>query len=370
MDLWIFGVALATAGELALAVCVLATVLGPRAPGMTLLRLPVFSWTMVATTLMVCFAFPVLIVALVLLWLQRQYGGIFVGEDGAVTWQHLFWFYGHPVVYVMFFPFVGAVAEAFATFSGRRFFGYRLFVGSILLFAALSMSVWGHHMFTTGAVDNKYFSLTTTAILVPAGVEYFDLLGTLWGGRIRFTAALLFGVTFLLQFLVGGLTGIWVAAAPLDYHANNSYFVVAHFHYTLFAGSVFALFCGIYYWFPRWTGALLREGLGKLQLALMVVGTNLTFAPMFALGHEGMTRRVADYPRHAGWETLNTLATIGAFLIALGVVVFLVNLAVSLRARDEAGPDPWGGQTLEWSTGPPPPVRSYAPLWDLRHGEA
>ena len=369
MDLWIFGVALATAGELALGVCVLATALGLRTEGMTLLRMPVFSWTMVATTLMVCFAFPVLIVALGLLWVQRQYGGIFTGQGGAVAWQHLFWFYGHPVVYVMFFPFVGAVAEVFATFSGRRFFGYRMFVGSILLFAALSMSVWGHHMFTTGAVDNKYFSLTTTAILVPAGVEYFDLLGTLWGGRIRYSTALLFGVVFLLQFLVGGLTGIWVASAPLDYHANNSYFVVAHFHYTLFAGSVFALFAAVYYWFPRWTGALLREGLGKLQLALMVVGTNLTFAPMFALGQEGMTRRVADYRPHSDWETLNTLATIGSFVIALGVVVFLVNLAVSLRARREAGPDPWEGQTLEWAT-TPVPVRSYAPLWDLRHGEA
>ena len=379
MDLWIFGVILATAGELALGVCILLTALRLRAPGMTMLRMPVFSWTMVATALMIAFAFPVLIVAMLLLWLERQYGGIFVGEQGAIAYQHLFWFYGHPVVYVMFFPFVGAVAEVFATFSGRRFFGYRMFVGSILLFAALSMSVWGHHMFTTGAVENRYFSLTTTAILVPAGVEYFDLLATLWRGRIRFTAALLFGVAFLLQFLVGGLSGIWVASPPLDYHANNSYVVVAHFHYTLFAGSVFALFAGVYYWFPKWTGALLREGLGRLHLLLLFVGTNLTFAPQFALGQEGMTRRIADYPRAEGWGTLNTLSTVGAFVIALGVLVFLVNVWVSLRAPRVAGPDPWEGQTLEWATSSPPPrwnfvealppVRSYAPLWDLRHAE-
>jgi cytochrome c oxidase subunit 1 len=327
---------------------------------------------MVATALMVAFAFPVLIVAMALLWVERQYGGIFTGQEGAVAWQHLFWFYGHPVVYVMFFPFVGAVAEVFATFSGRRFFGYKIFVGSILAFAALSMSVWGHHMFTTGAVDNRYFALTTTAILVPAGVEYFDLLATLWRGRIRFTTAFLFGAVFLLQFLIGGLSGIWVASPPLDYHANNSYFVVAHFHYTLFAGSVFGLFAGVYYWFPKWTGALLRERLGKLHLLLLAVGTNLTFAPMFALGQEGMTRRVADYPRSEGWGTLNTLATIGSFVIALAVAVFLFNVVVSLRRPRVAGPDPWGGQTLEWATSSPPPphnfdvippVRSYAPLW-------
>jgi cytochrome c oxidase subunit 1 len=378
MDLWIFGVMLAVGGELLLAACVLLTALRCRADGMTLLRMPVFTWTMVATTLMVCFAFPVLVVAMALLWVDRQFGGVFTGEGGAVAYQHLFWFYGHPVVYVMFFPFVGAVAEVFATFSGRRFFGYKLFVGSLLVFAALSMSVWGHHMFTTGDVDNRYFSLTTTAIVVPAGVEYFDLLGTLWGGRIRFTAAFWFAAAFLLQFLVGGLSGVWVASAPLDYHANNSYFVVAHFHYTLFAGSVFGCFAGLYYWWPKLTGVLLRERLGKLQCALLVIGTNLTFAPMFVLGQDGMTRRVADYPRDAGWGTLNAIETAGAFVIALSVAVFLVNLAVSHTFRRAPGPDPWDGQTLEWATSSPPPpenfsalppVRSYAPLWDLRHAE-
>jgi cytochrome c oxidase subunit 1 len=374
MDLWVFGVLLSTAGELLIAACVLMTIVRKRAPEMTLLRMPVFTWTMAATTLMVVFAFPVLVVAMALLWTERQFGGVFNGAGGAIGYQHLFWFYGHPVVYVMFFPFVGAVGEVFATFSGRRFFGYLIFVFSILLFAGYSMSVWGHHMFTTGQVTNKYFSLMTMLIIVPAGIEYFDLLGTLWRGTLRFTASFLFAVGFLIQFLVGGLTGIWVAAAPLDYHANNSYFVVAHFHYTLFSGSFFGLVAAAYYWWPKFTGVMLRERLGKIQFVLTVIGANLTFGPMFIQGQEGMTRRVPDYaPR---FTTLNVLETIGSGFIAASVVVFLWNVLVSHRRPVPAGPDPWEGQTLEWATiSPPPrhnfaslpPIRSYAPLWDLRH---
>jgi cytochrome c oxidase subunit 1 len=380
MDLWIWGVALVHAGFVITGICILTTALRKRAPGMTLLRMPVFTWTMVATCLMVVFSFPVLVVAMVLLWVDRQWGGVFIGNDGAVVYQHLFWFYGHPAVYVMFFPFVGAVAESFAIFSGRRFFGYRFFVPSVLLFAALSTSVWGHHMFTTGQVTNAFFALTSTAIVIPAGIEYFDLLGTLWKGRIRCTTAFLFAAGFLVQFLVGGLTGVMVASPPLDYHLNNSYFIVAHFHYTLFAGSAFGLFAGLYLWWPKLTGYLLREGLGRLHFWLLVLGTNLTFLPMFWLGEDGMTRRVADYPSDAGWSTLNLLETIGAFVIALAIGVFLVNVVVSTRRRVPAGPDPWDGQTLEWATSSPPPphnfdvalppVRSYAPLFDLKEHRA
>jgi cytochrome c oxidase subunit 1 len=376
MDLWILGVLLATLGELLLGACVLATALRKRAPGMTLLRMAPFTWTMVGTTLMVVFAFPVLVVLMGLLWLDRRHCCLFAGTFGPLAYQQLFWFYGHPVVYVMFFPFVGAVAEVFCAFSSRRLFGYPFFVGATaLLFAALSSSVWGHHMFTSGRVDDRYFSLTSHAIILAAGLEYFDLLGTLWRGSIRFSAALLFGVGFLLQFLVGGLSGIWVASAPLDFHANNSYVVVAHFHYTLFAGSVFGAFAGIYYWFPKWTGALLREGLGKVQFVLLVIGTNMTFAPMFALGQDGMTRRIADYPSSSGWGTLNLIASIGSGVIALAIAVFGVNLAVSLRRRVPAGPDPWLGPSLEWATSSPPPphnfdalppVRSFAPMMDAR----
>jgi cytochrome c oxidase subunit 1 len=375
MELWIFGVILATAGQVLWGVCILATALRRRAPGMTLMRMPVFSWTMVATCLMVVFSFPVLIVALILLWAQRNFGGVFVGDLGAVDYQQLFWFYGHPVVYVMFFPFVGMTGEILATFSGRRFFGYSMFVVAVLAFAGLSMTVWAHHMFTMGQVTNKYFSLTSTALVVPAGIEYFDFLGTVWRGSLRFSTAFLFAIAFVVQFLIGGLTGVMVASPPLDYHFNMSYFVVAHFHYTIFAGSAFALFGGIYYWFPKVTGAMLRERIGKLQLAIMALGTNLTFFPMFILGADGMTRRIAAYPRSTGWQGLNQLETAGSYLIALSVAIFLLNVWISLRARIPAGDDPWLGQTLEWATTSPPPrhnfaalppVRTYAPLLDLR----
>jgi cytochrome c oxidase subunit 1 len=375
MDLWLYGVVLATAAEMLWAGCIVATVVRRRAPGMTLLRMPVFSWTMVVTCLMVLFAFPALLVALGLLWAQRHVGGVLVGNTGAVAYQQLFWFYGHPVVYVMFFPFMGMAAEVVATFSQRRFFGYPAFVVALLAFSGLSMTVWGHHMFTFGQVTNKYFALTSTALIVPAGIEYFDFLGTLWRGALRFTTPFLFALAFLVQFLVGGLTGVILASPPLDYGLNMSYFVVAHFHYTIFAGSAFALFAGVYFWFPKITGMMLHEGLGKLHFTLMLIGANLTFFPMFVLGAEGMTRRIAVYPAASGWQPLNELETAGAFVIALATAVFLVNVALSLRHRQPAGDDPWGGHTLEWATSSPPPrfnfatlppIRSHAPLLDLR----
>ena len=379
MDLWILGVALAAAGELLWGLCILMTVLRKRTPGMTMLRIPVFSWAMTVTSLMVIFAFPVLIVAMALLWVERQWGGIFDGSEGPVAYQHLFWFYGHPVVYVMFFPFVGAVAECVSIFSGRRFFGYIAMVGSLLLFTSLSMSVWAHHMFTIDGVTVKYFSLTSIALVIPAGIEYIDMIGTLWGGAIRLTTAMLFALGFLIQFLIGGLTGIWVGSSVLDYHVNNSYFVVAHFHYTLFAGSFFGAMAAVYLWWPKVTGVLLREGLGKLHFWLAALGANLTFFPMFLLGRDGMTRRVADYPEDAGWNTLNALSSLGAALIAVSLVVFVLNVAVSSTRRRAAGDDPWEGHSLEWATTSPPPrhnfdralppIRSYHPLYDLRMGE-
>jgi cytochrome c oxidase subunit 1 len=375
-DLWIAGVFMTTGGQILTAGCLFATLMRKRAPGMTLLRMPVFCWGVLVACLMVLFAFPALLAALALLWAERQWGIDVLG--GGVAYQHLFWFYGHPVVYVMFFPFVGAVAEVISTFSDRRFFGYFMMVLSLLLFTALSTTVWAHHMFTTGAVANRYFSLTTTAILIPAGVEYFDLVGTMWGGRIRLTTPMLFAIGFLLLFLIGGLTGIWVASAPLDYHVNNSYFVVAHFHYTLFGGSAFGAFAALYYWWPKMTGWRLREGLGRVHFVLMFIGTALTFTPQFILGHEGMTRRIADYPRSSGWEGLNMLSTVGAFLVGVSILALLMNITVSWLRPRHAGDDPWQGNTLEWATSSPPPrhnfdrrlppISSYAPLWDLRHG--
>ncbi len=375
-DMWVIGVMLAAAGLLVMAACVLTTIGRRRAPGMSMLRMPVFTWTALVSVLMTVGAFPVLILVMVLMFIDRHGGHIFIGFNGAIDYQDLFWFFGHPVVYVMFFPYLGCAAEAIAVSAHKRWFGYKAFVASMMAFAALSMSVWGHHMFTTGGVTNEYFAFTSTMLVVPAGIEYFDLVGTLVGGSIVLRTSMLFALGFFVQFLIGGLSGIFVASPVLDYQANDSYMIVAHFHYTLFAGSVFGFFAGVYHWFPKLTGARLRESLGKLQLVLMLIGTNLTFFPMFFLGAEGMPRRISRYPSHPGWVTLNRLETVGSGIIALGVLVFLVNLWVSLRSREEAGDDPWLGHTLEWSTSSPPPalnfdrplppIRSYAPLLDLR----
>jgi cytochrome c oxidase subunit I len=372
-DMWICGVFLAVLGVTIQSATLLATIVRKRAPGMSMARLSPFVWSMLATVLLAITSFPVLLGTMAALEWDRLHGGVFGGHYGPVAYQLLFWFYGHPVVYVMFFPFVGMAAEAVSAFSGRRFFAYKGFTLSILLFAALSMSVWAHHMFATGRVNNEYFSLTSTMLIVPAGLEYFAIVGTMVGGAIVFSSAMLFAIGFLLLFLIGGLTGIIVASPPLDYHLTDSYFYVAHFHYTLFGGSLFGFFAGVYYWFPKVTGALLRESLGKLHFLLFVVGGNLTFFPMLALGFEGMPRRVATYPSR--FTTLNVLETVGGFVIAAGVLVFLVNVWWSLRHRLPSGNDPFGGPTLEWyTTSPPPrlnydslpPIRSYAPLFDLR----
>jgi cytochrome c oxidase subunit 1 len=379
MDLWVIGVILAAAGMLVMAGCVVATIARRRAPGMALLRMPVFTWTSLVSVLMVVGAFPMLVLVMILLYIDRHGGHIFSGFEGSIDYQDLFWFFGHPVVYVMFFPFLGSAAEAIAVSAHKRWFGYIAFVASMMMFAALSMAVWSHHMYVTGGVTNQYFAFTSTLLLVPAGIEYFDMAGTLIGGSIVLRTSMLFGLTFFIQFLIGGLSGIFVASPVLDYQAYGTYIVVAHFHYTLFAGSIFGFFAGVYHWFPKITGALLRERLGKLHWALMVIGTNLTFFPMFFLGNDGMPRRVSRYPTHPGWGTLNELETIGAGIIALAVLAFLFNVWTSLRRRVPAGNDPWLGHTLEWATTSPPPplnfeaplppIRSYAPLLDLREEE-
>ncbi len=379
MDLWVIGVILAAAGMLLMSGCVVATIARRRAPGMSLLRMPVFTWTSLVSVLMVVASFPMLVLVMILLYIDRHGGHVFTGFAGSIDYQDLFWFFGHPVVYVMFFPYLGSAAEAIAVSAHKRWFGYTAFVASMMMFAALSMAVWSHHMYVTGGVTNQYFAFTSTLLLVPAGIEYFDMVGTLIGGSIVLRTSMVFGLTFFIQFLIGGLSGIFVASPVLDYQAYGTYIVVAHFHYTLFAGSIFGFFAGVYHWFPKITGAMLRERLGKLHWALMVVGTNLTFFPMFFLGNDGMPRRVSRYPAHPGWGTLNELETIGAGIIALGVLVFLFNVSTSLRRRVPAGNDPWLGHTLEWATTSPPPplnfetplppIRTYAPLLDLREAE-
>jgi cytochrome c oxidase subunit 1 len=382
MSLWTAGVFLAASGMILMSATTLWTALRMRAPHVTMLRLPVFTWTQIVTCLMVLAGFPSLLLAMGELTAERIDPAVFVGNGWNILYENLFWFYGHPVVYVMFFPFVGCVAESLATFSGRRFFAYKGTVLSLLAFAAGSMSVWGHHLFASGQEVNDYFSLTSIMLAIPAGVEYFGLLGTLWGGRLRYTTSMLFALAFIPQFLIGGLTGILVANPAIDYNVNNSYFILGHFHYTLFGGSVFGFFAGFYFWFPKATGYMLNERLGKVNWVLMVIGTNTAYIPFFILGYDGMPRWLATYPAGAGFTTLSLISSIGAGIIGLAFCVLIWNVYGSVRARVAAGPDPWGGHSLEWATSSPPPrfnynleypvprVYSYAPLLDLRERAA
>lgn len=379
VNVWVVGVAVVAVGMLLMAGTVLWTLLLKRAPGMTMLRIPVFGWATVATNLLVIGAFPSLLAAVGIIAAGRVNPDLFTHNVWNIGYQHLFWFFGHPVVYVMFFPFLGAVAEVLSTFAGRAFFGYRFTAVSLLLFAALSMSVWAHHMFTTGQAANNYYSLTSLALIVPAGIEYVGMIGTVLGGRLRFTVPMLFAVAFIPQFLVGGLTGVMVGTPALDYQIQDSYFLVAHWHYTLAAGSMFGLFAGLYFWFPKATGRMLGEKLGKAHFWLWLVGTNLTFLPMFWLGLAGMPRRIPTYLPQDGFGTENLLASVGAGLLALGGLLFMINVLLTLTGSGaQAGPDPWRGNTLEWATSSPPPpfnfdarhpvppVHSYTPLLDLR----
>jgi cytochrome c oxidase subunit 1 len=382
MSLWTAGVFLAACGMILMSATTLWTALRMRAPHVTLLRVPVFTWTSIVTALMVLAGFPALLVAMGIDAVARIDPVLVTGNGWNITYENLFWFYGHPVVYVMFFPFVGCVAEALSTFTGRRFFAYKGTALSLLAFAAGSMAVWGHHLFVSGQEVNDYFSLTSIMLTIPAGVEYFGFLGTLWGGRFRYTTSMLFALAFIPQFLVGGLTGILVANPAIDYQLNNSYFVLGHFHYTLFGGSVFGLFAGLYLWFPKATGIMLNERLGKLHWLLMVIGTNVTYIPWFILGYDGMPRWLATYPAGAGFTTLSLISSIGAGVIGISVCVFILNIYESARAKVPAGPNPWPGHTLEWATSSPPPrfnfnleypvprVRSYAPLLDARERAA
>jgi len=361
--LWIFGVFCSAVGMMLMAGTLLFTVLFKRGPTMTMFRLPIFTWSMVVTVLMVLGAFPSLLVALILMAIGRVDPGLFAHNIWNVGYQHLFWFYGHPVVYVMFFPFVGAVAEVLSTFAGRPFAGYKATILSLLAFAALSMSVWGHHMFTTGQADDSYYQLTSTLLAVPAGIEYFGMIATLIGGKLRYPTAMLFALGFIPLFLIGGLTGIMSGTPVLDYHFQDSYFVVAHFHFTLVGGSLSGFFAGFYFWFPKVTGAMLRERLGRLQFVLFFIGTLVTFLPMFASGIIGMPRRVVTYLPDGPLGTLNLISTIGAFILGLSMLVFLVNVLVSLLFRHVASHDPWEGHSLEWATSSPPPALNFTPEW-------
>jgi cytochrome c oxidase subunit 1 len=379
-DLWIMGLTLIGTSSILGAINFLVTVFKMRAPGMTLFRMPILVWTVVVTSILVLMATPVLTSALIMLFIDRNYGGNFFDPahgGQAVLYQNVFWFYSHPAVYIMILPAMGIISEILPVFSRKPLFGYKAFVFATAGIGALGFSVWAHHMFTTGAVYLPFFSLMTFLIAVPTGVKMFNWIATMWRGQLTFSTPLLFALGFLTLFLIGGLNGAFSAAVPVDFALHDTYFVVAHIHYVLFGGSVFGVFAGIYYWFPKMTGRMLDETLGKVQFVIMFIGFNLTFFPMHQLGLAGMPRRIADYAANTGWSDLNLVATIGGFVIALSMLPFFWNVLVSLRSGKVASDDPWEANTLEWSTSSPPPpynfdhlpeIRSERPVFDARHG--
>jgi cytochrome c oxidase subunit I len=378
-DFWIVGLAMVSVASIMTALNFVTTTFILRAPGMTMWRIPIFTWEMVATSLLIFMAFPSLTATLLLLFVDRRLGGhVFDPAFGGspILYQHLFWFFGHPEVYVLILPYFGVVSEVISTFTGRPLFGYTGMVLSAFAIAGLSMGVWAHHMFTTGAVNNPFFSFVSFLIAVPTGIKFFNWVCTMWGGSIRYTTAMLFALGFLMNFLLGGVTGVMVASPPLDFHAQDSYFVVAHFHYTIGGGSFFALFAAVYFWWPKVFGWRLGERLGKINFWLTFAGFNLTFLPMFFMGVFGMPRRIYTYANAGALPQLNAIATAGAYLMLIAAVVFVANIVVSARRREPAGDNPWHGYTLEWATSSPPPehnfrrlppIRSARPLWDVEH---
>ena len=380
-DLWIVGLALTGVGTIMGAINFTATIYQRRAPGMSMLRLPMFCWGILVTSILILFAFPALTGALAMLLLDRRFGASFFqpAEGGnPILWQHLFWFFGHPEVYILALPFFGIISEVIPVFSRKPLFGYRALVLSMILIGAYSMSVWAHHMFTTGAVNLPFFAITSFAIAVPTGIKIFNWIATMIGGRLTFETPMLFATGFIYLFTLGGITGVIVASPPLDFQFQDTYFVVAHFHNVLVGGSVFAISAGIYFWFPKLTGRRLDERLGKAHFWAWLVGFVLTFLPQYQLGAMGMPRRYADYPAGLGWEPLNIVSTIGALLMAVGTIPFLVAVALALRRPPDQPADPWGANSLEWwTTSPPPahnftslpPIRSERPVFDAHHPE-
>jgi cytochrome c oxidase subunit 1 len=379
-DLWIVALTLVGTSSILGAVNFLVTIFKMRAPGMTLFRMPVFVWTIMVTSVLVLMGTPVLTSALIMLYIDRNFGGSFfntaLAGGNAILWQNVFWFYSHPAVYIMILPAMGIVSEVLPTFSRKPLFGYKAFVFATAGIGALGFSVWAHHMFTTGSVYLPFFSLMTFLIAVPTGVKMFNWIATLFRGKLRFTTAMLFALGFLSLFLIGGINGAFLAAVPVDYHVHATYFIVAHIHYVLFGGSIMGVFAGLYYWWPKMFGRKLHEGLGKIHFVGIFIGMNLTFFPMHLMGISGMPRRIADYSATAGWNDLNLLATIGGFTIAVAMLPFLWNILITFRGGEPAGDDPWEANTLEWATSSPPPpynfdhlppIRSERPVFDKRH---
>ena len=381
-DLWVFGLILSGFGTIMGAVNFITTIIAMRAPGMTVWRMGLFTWNTLITSLLVIMVFPPLAAALFALGMDRTLGGhIFdPANGGAVLWQHLFWFFGHPEVYVLALPFFGIVSEIIPVFSRKPLFGYKGLVFATITIAALSVTVWAHHMYVTGAVFLSFFAFMTMMIAVPTGVKFFNWIGTMWQGSITFETPMLWVLGFMFTFLFGGLTGVILAAPPLDFHLNDSYFVVAHFHYVIFGTVVFGMFAGFYFWWPKFTGKMLNERIGKIHFWLLFLGFHMTFLIQHWLGVDGMPRRYADYLPEDNFTWMNQISTVGAMLLGVSMIPWFWNVYTTWRNGTKVEvDDPWGfGGSLEWATSCPPPrhnftslprIRSERPALDLHHPE-
>nr|WP_276531649.1 cytochrome c oxidase subunit I [Brevibacillus invocatus] len=365
VDFYVLGLQIAGLGTLIGGINFLVTIINMRAPGMTFMRMPIFTWASFITSGLILFAFPAITVGLVLLMFDRLFGGNFFNPDAGgnvIIWEHLFWIFGHPEVYILILPAFGIISEVVSTFSRKRLFGYSSMVFATALIGFLGFMVWAHHMFTTGlgAIANTLFGLATMLIAVPTGIKIFNWLLTMWGGQIRFTTANLFAVGFIPTFTIGGMTGIMLAVPPADYQYHDSYFVVAHFHYVIVGGLVFGLFAGLYYWWPKMFGKMLNETIGKWNFWTFFIGFHLTFFPQHFLGLMGMPRRVYTYLAGQGLEVGNFISSIGVIGMTLGTILFIVNGFVAAKSTQKAPADPWDARTLEWSIPSPPPEYNFA----------
>ena len=366
LDYWAISLLVMGTSSVAGALNFIVTIINLRAPGMTMMRMPVFVWMTLITSLLLVLAFPVITVGLIELTMDRNFGThFFIPAEGGdpILWQHLFWVFGHPEVYILILPAMGMVTEILPTFSRKPLFGYPFIVFSGIVIGIMGWAVWSHHMFTVGLgpVANSVFTITTMLIAVPTGVKIFNWIGTLWKGSIEFTTAMMFALAFIALFIVGGLSGVSHAVSPSDFQQQDTYYIVAHIHYVLFGGSIVAIFAGTYYWFPKITGKMLDETLGKLNFWLIFIGMNLTFFPMHFVGLNGMPRRIYTYSSEFGWEHMNQLASIGYIVMALGFLVFMYNLWQTRNSR-RVSHDPWDAPGVEWTISSPPPPYNFAEI--------
>jgi cytochrome c oxidase subunit 1 len=380
-DYWALALIVSGFGTLGTAVNIIATIFSMRCRGMTLMRMPLFTWLYLVVSGLTLVTITPLTAAQFMLLIDRYLGGHFFDTQAggsALVWVHFFWIFGHPEVYVLVLPAFAIANEIIPVFSRKAIFGYPAMVAASVGIMFVSLGVWAHHMFTVGmtSVTNAFFVLSTMLVGIPTGIKIFNWIATIWGGRIRFSVAMLFCLGFLYQFLIAGLTGIMLAVAPLDWQLHNSYFVIAHFHYVLVGGIVFCIFAGLYYWYPKATGRMMSERLGRWHFWLFVIGFHITFDTMHFLGILGMPRSIYTYQPDRGWNTLNMIISVGGFIQAIAILIFAWNFIVSYFRGDEAGDDPWDAWTLEWTTSSPPPVYNFAvepevrsrrPLWDLKH---